>query len=33
MSFTYRFGGNFKPTSRQSSGAEDEKSRVKVGNN
>ncbi len=33
MSFTYRFGRNFKPTSRQSSGAEDEKSRVKVGNN
>jgi hypothetical protein len=33
LSFTYRFGKNFNTNSRKTSGAEDEKSRVKVGNN
>lgn len=33
LSFTYRFGKNFNTNSRKTTGAEDEKSRVKVGNN
>lgn len=33
LSFTYRFGKNFNTNTRKTSGAEDEKSRVKVGNN
>lgn len=33
LSFTYRFGKSFNTNSRKTSGAEDEKSRVKVGNN
>jgi iron complex outermembrane receptor protein len=33
LSFTYRFGKTFNTNSRKTTGAEDEKSRVKVGNN
>ena len=33
LSFTYRFGKSFKAVSKKATGAEDEKSRVKVGNN
>lgn len=33
LSFTYRFGKNFNANSRKTTGAEDEKNRVKVGNN
>lgn len=33
LSFTYRFGKSFKAVSKKVTGAEDEKSRIKVGNN
>ena len=33
LSFTYRFGKSFKAVSKKATGADDEKSRVKVGNN
>lgn len=33
LSFTYRFGKSFKAITKKSTGAEDEKSRIKVGNN
>jgi hypothetical protein len=33
LSFTYRFGKNFKAISKKSTGSDDEKSRIKVGNN
>jgi hypothetical protein len=33
LSFTYRFGKNFKALSKKSTGSDDEKSRIKVGNN
>jgi hypothetical protein len=33
LSFTYRFGKSFKAITKKSSGSDDEKSRIKVGNN
>ncbi len=33
LSFTYRFGKNFKALTKKSSGSDDEKSRIKAGNN
>lgn len=33
LSFTYRFGKNFKALTKRSSGSDDEKSRIKAGNN